>query len=239
MSKTITIITLIALVGLVAAESDCNWLEKPAWWYANGAWVPTGVGNPAARARCWTWDVPYQDSCNKQIWHMTVKHEASVAQWIILGTNCDGFHWGVRKPGKYSADCMRFWAMSNQALRVSFDGFENLHAVHPESVIHQEIPVHYALVPDEITNPPAPDDTCWHTAADLNQISYYIPDSYDLHWTGWSNHLWTYIDVDNCNSAGAYVDPNWACVTITLQKIQPWIDPVTGQFASMPPFPYQ
>lgn len=240
MSKTLTLtlISVVALVGLLAA-ADCNYIEKPAWWGANGSWVPMGTGNPAARARCWTRDSAWADSCNKQTWRMTVRHEASVAQWIVLGINNDGFHWGVRKPGKYAADCLEFWAKSNQALRVGFSGFENLIAVNPDSAIDDTIEVFYALAQDNLTAPPPFGDTTWHSAEEFNGISYYIPDSYNLHWTGWNSHLWTYINVGNCNSACEYVDPNWATITITLQKIKPWINPGTGEFAGMPNFPYQ
>ena len=241
MRKALITACLLLLVGAAVAEDPgyCHWDEKQSWQLDTaGNWVPIQIGNPGARARCWMEVINYKDSCNKRLWPLTLKHEASVAQWIILGINGDGFHWGVRKPGYYSSDCIWLWFRSNYDVVVDFSGFENLLSLYPDSCIDDTIEVMYALIDDSLAPPPI-GDSAWMTVDQLNEIVYRVYDSYELHYQGWRKKIWCYIHVSPCNTACEYVDPDWATITLTLQRIKPWIDPETGLFARMPDFPFQ
>lgn len=240
MKRLVTLALLFVIAGIALAEEPnaCHWVEKQTWRYKDGGWVSQGSGSPGARARCWMFVGQYRDSCNKRDWQIPFKAEASVAQWIVIEMNGDGFHWGVRKPGCYASDCVWLKFRSNYDVRVSFSGFDNLISKTPDDCIDDTIEVWYAFS-DDANNPPPYGDPAWKTPEELNQWCIDVRDSYDLHWTGWMKHIWCRICVSPCNTSCEYVDPNWATINLTLQRIKPWIDPATGNFSRMPPFPYQ
>ncbi len=235
----IALCLFIGAGAVMASESpDCHWLQKQGWQYVDGCWVQMPMNNTGARARAWSYVIDYRDSCNKEVWNLTLKHEASVAQWMIIWMNADGFHWAVRKPGEYITDCVQFGFRSNYDVAVTFNGFENLQPLDPNKTIDQEIEVQYALT-DDGTTPPAPTDPAWTTAEDLNDLRILVEDSENLHYVGWNKHIWARINVSPCNGPTDYVDPNWATITCTLQCIRSWIDPATGFYSGMPAFPFQ
>lgn len=212
--------------------------ELPVWQCMNELdWAPLPIGDPANRARCWMGDIDYADSCNKVEWPVVLENEASVAQWMIIMMNGNGFHWGVRKPGCYAAGCVDVTVRSNYSIEVSMEGFENLLAVDDDA-IDTVIEVEYAFS-DQCEFPPAPDDESWMAPEEMNELSWEIEDSYDLHWIGSTDHIWAQIDVSPCNGPTEYVDPDWAVITYSLDDQQPWIDPETGLFSDMPAFPFQ
>ncbi len=240
---TIALALILSAGAVMAAESpDCHWLQKKAWRLVDGCWVLMPMNDRAARARAWSYVIDYKDSCNKQVWNLTLKHEASVAQWMIIWMNADGFHWAVRKPGCYITDCVEFGFRSNYDVAVTFSGFDNLRPLDPNKTIDQEIEVEYALS-DDGDVPPDPNSNLWTTAANLNDLVINVQDSEELHYNGWKKHIWAKICVSPCNGPTDYVDPNWATITATLQCMRPWIDPGTGLFkvgdAGMPAFPFQ
>ncbi|UCG42224.1 MAG: hypothetical protein JSU73_10135 [candidate division WOR-3 bacterium] len=249
MKKQMAILGVLVLVGMALAATSNSphgrqdtppWIEKACWQYDDslGRWIPIRVGDSSARARCWMQQVDYVDSCNKKEWEIYLRAEASVAQWIILGINGDGFHWGIRKPGYYASDCIWLWFRSNYDVEISFDDFDNLVTLYPDSCIDDTIEVWYALSEDS-TAPPAMNSELWKTPAELSEWTRLIRDSYDLHWRGWRTKIWQKIYVSPCNSACEYVDEDWATITLTLQRIKPWIDPETGLFSRRPNFPFQ
>jgi hypothetical protein len=239
MKRILALACLFAIAATaLAGENYCNWTEKNIWMDQGGCWVPLGGGNPAARARCWMFARGFHDSCNKRDWQIPLKAEASVAQWIVIDMNGDGFHWGVRKPGDYTADCVTLTFRSNYDVKVSFEGFDNLISLYPDNCIDDTIEVMYAFS-EQGSAPPPMGDPAWKTPAELNRGDFIVPDSRELHWNGWSKHIWCLIHVSPCNTSCEYVDPNWATINLTLQRIKPWIDPCTGNFNGIPPFPYQ
>lgn len=249
MKKMMAILGVFVLAGMALALTNGQgtgapdsppWVEKLCWQYddSTGRWMPIQRGNPGARARCWMQAVDYVDSCNKRDWEIPLRAEASIAQWIILGINGDGFHWGVRKPGYYASDCIWLWFRSNYDVEVGFSGFDNLITLYPDSCIDDTIEVWYALSMDSMYPPPM-NSELWKTPRELAEWSYRVRDSYQLHWEGWRTKIWTKIYVSPCNTACEYVDPNWAKITLTLQRIKPWIDPETGLFEGRPAFPFQ
>jgi hypothetical protein len=227
-----------AMTVSTALATDCEFVEKQAWMINDGEWVLMPYGQNTAKARCWSYVTRYADSCNKEEWNLTLKHEASMAQWMIISMTGDGFHWGIRKPGDYCSDCVSFWFRSNYDVEVTFEDFEDLAPIDPDVTIDPYIEVMYALS-DQGDAPPDPDDPSWMTADDLNMVDIEVHDSRELHYDGWGKHIWAKIHVEPCNGPTDWVDPDWAIITCTLDNIRPWIDPDTGFFDGMPDFPFQ
>jgi hypothetical protein len=224
--------------AVTSGPRDCYFTEKPVWQLDScGNWVPLTVGGLANRARCWKYEIDYMDSCNKVCWPVSLKNEAAVAQWMIISMNSDGFHWAVRKPGDYVSDCVTLCCRSNYAIEMSCSGFDCLRPVDGRA-IDTVIEVKYAFE-DQGDNPPAANDECWCTPEQLNQMTWRIEDSYDLHWNGYCQHIWSTIHVSPCNGPTQYVDRGWATINCCLAAQQPWIDPTTGMFSGTPAFPFQ
>jgi len=231
--------TAVADRPAVTAGAECHFEEWPTYMCnENEEWVPMPVGGLGNRARCWTFETNYMDSCNKVCWPVTLKNEAAVAQWMIISMDYDGFHWGVRKPGDYVAGCADVTVRSNCAIEVSLSGFEDLLAVDCRCTIDSVIEVKYAF-DDQGQVPPPCDDSIWMTPCQLNQMTWQIDDSYQLHWDGWTQHIWSTIHVSPCNGPTEFVDRDWATITYCLDNQQPWICPETGLFNGMPEFPFQ
>ncbi|MFO7638382.1 MAG: hypothetical protein R6X14_03625 [bacterium] len=217
---------------------ECHFTEKTVWMMNEcGEWQEMPVGGLGNRARAWSYEILYEDSCNKVNWPVGLKNEAAVAQWMIIKMNNDGFHWAVRKPGDYVADCVKLSVRSNSAIEISLSGFEHLMAVD-ENTIDSVIEVRYAFV-DQGDVPPPYNDSAWLSPEACNETSWRIEDSYDLHWIGHTTHIWSSIHVGPCNGPTEYVDRDWAIITASLVNQQPWIDPETGLFQGMPEFPFQ
>ncbi len=75
----------------------------------------------------------------------------------------------------------------------------------------------------------------WIRAIDLNNDEgYMIDDGRGLH-AGLSTKILNKIVVENCNSSCEY--ENRGTITITLQNIKLWVDPVTGTWFAPEPVP--
>lgn len=245
MRATIATLCILILVGFAVAMAATPkgaprlqpWSEIPAFENQDGDYVAMDSG-ATAHARCWGEQVEMDQFGNAEEWNVEVRNEASIAQWVELGMNIDGFHWGVRQPGDYAAGCLDLWVRSNYDISITAEGFEDLQPIDSSETIDSIIEVKYAFT-DDCNEPPDPDDSLWMTPDQVNQMDVTIEDSYDLHYVGWMKHIWASINVTNCNGPTDWVDPDWATITLNLDEQQPWIDPETGEFAEMPEFPFQ
>jgi hypothetical protein len=242
MKKLLTIVLLLSTATILLAAAPVSnakggfcppgYIEKDVWMVTDTGWAALGQGNPGAKARCWTKDTTYFGACNKELWHIGLNNEASVAQWLELTMHGDGFHWGIRKVGEYAADCNWFNVRSNDAIVVTFNGFEDLLSTTSPATIEAE----YAFTDEVLTTPPPDDDPAWLHVEDVNALRWYVPDTVMCE-GGLTKHIWTTIETDSCTPCENFRDPNGAMINITLQCIQPWINRETGDFASMPEFP--
>ncbi len=92
----------------------------------NGAWIRHDSGDLTSLARCWRSGPTQGGSCNKENWTINFVHHASMAQWCewtIGGTRWD---WRILKPGTYAADCIEFTLKSNNDIKITFAGFDDL-----------------------------------------------------------------------------------------------------------------
>jgi len=157
--------------------------------------------------------------CNKPYESVSIKTTAEVAQWISYSFSNTEWHWQVRKPGDYFADCIQFSLASNGDVRVTFAGFGDLeYEDGPEHSVNPYITTYYAAVPGiDPTEFPKIDD--WVPAGDLNG-DYDVADSPELH-DGFYFRLWNRIIVEPCNSASTY--SNTGTITFTLLNQKDWI----------------
>ncbi len=216
---------LILLIVFVVASAFTIYgaSQLTVWKQVNGTWVALSMTDPRAEARAFKTGAT-NGSCNKQNWSFDVETEVQVAQWINWQVDGTKWLWYVRKPGKYITDCISFFIQSNGEIVISFSGFENpTYASSPLTSVNPEIAAWYGYglgnLPEEIEQ--------MVPATLLNESRVFIPDSAELH-EGISRKLWNMIEVVNCNSASNYVGRG--TVTITLQRIKPWINPETGEF---------
>jgi hypothetical protein len=247
MKKLLTILVLLSTASIVLAAAPVGtakggfcppgYIEKDLWMCTDNGWVLLGHGNPGAKARVWTKDTTYYHACNREEWCCDMNNEASVAQWMELHSVGDGWHWGVRKVGCYTANGFSFDARSNGPLVVTFEGFEDLTACLSETVPgNPTLPVEYCFTDRGTTTPPPDDDPCWMGASELNDVRWVIPDTVMCN-GGFCKDIWSSIETYSCTPCANYHDCDGAEMCLTLQCIQPWIDRETGDFARMPDFP--
>lgn len=198
--------------------------EVQVWQYNfnTNLWVLI-TEDAQANAKCFA-KYPASGACNKKDWVIPVFINASVAQWVEWTLSGTDWEWFVRKPGKYAADCITATLKSNYDVLIDYDGFADLQYMGTGGV-KTYIPVFYAQTVGAQSSPPPQAD---FIAADaLNNADGLIVDSQMLH-DGLSWKLWNYIEVEACNTACEYWDE--ATITLTLQGIKNWIDPLNGYF---------
>jgi hypothetical protein len=195
----------------------------------NGAWIQHNSGDLTSLARCWR-SGPTQGTCNKENWTLNFVHHASMAQWCewtIGGTRWD---WRILKPGTYAADCIEFTLKSNNDIKITFAGFDDLQYLE-EGGVKTTIDTYYSYGEDVA----AAEQNGWIRAIDLNNDEgFMIYDGRALH-AGLSTKLLNKIVVENCNSSCEY--ENRGTITITLQNVKLWVNPVTGTWFTPEPAP--
>jgi hypothetical protein len=231
-----TLLGVVCCLLLAGSAIGQGWIEKPVYVWDGTQWTGgVDTGDVTAPARAWMQNTVTVDTSNREIYSMQLNHQVMVTQWMIWQSNGDGWYWGVRRPGTFASGQISTVARSNADLLISFQGFDELVSTSPDITVDDTIEVKYALGYDV---PPAADDTAWHTPSELNQLSFYVYDSYDLHWYGFANKIMAQIHVSPCNSCAIYEDLDGGQIVAALQCVDPWIDPETGYFSGMPQFPY-
>ena len=230
MKKLLLAVVLVCFVPALAWSQASPWppvgYEVEAFQLlADSTWETMGVGNIAAKARCFG-SFPLDSSCNKD-WYIPVKSHASVAQWIAWSMTATRWDWFVRKPGCYAADCISGTIASNQNVLVNYEGFGDLIAEDPDKAIDDTIEVWYAVW--ALGTPPPVLHNAWRRSYLLNDPAEWdtVFDSQALH-NGITFKLWNRICVSNCNSACEYQDHAYLSLRLLCQK--PWIDRQTGFF---------
>jgi len=226
MKKLILALLLVSVLPIMAFAQT----EVDAWYLDGTNWVPIGLNNLQAPARCWA-SAFASGACNKTHWDIPVTIEADVAQWIEWQMSGTSWLWRVRKPGTYAADCITANIKSNQNVLIDYEGFDSLRyvGVGGKTSVNPVIPVWYAW---SFSGSVVPGDADWVEATRLNIPAEWdtIFDSMDLH-TGLQWKLWNKIKVVECNSACKYRDE--AKITLELLCQKDWIDPATGYFKEL------
>ncbi|HOJ87530.1 MAG TPA: hypothetical protein PLD34_00910 [Pseudothermotoga sp.] len=221
MRKLLIVLVAMLMVSVFAVAQN-GLSQLTVWKDVEGEWVTLSMTDPFAEARAYKSGAA-NGSCNKQNWTVDIETEVQVAQWINWQLDGTKWTWYVRKPGKYITDCISFYIQSNGEIVISFSGFESPTYAATFSHVKDTVDAWYGYglgnLPEDIEE--------MVSAEQLNQARIFIPDSADLH-GGISRKLWNMIQVVNCNSACNYIGRG--TVTITLQRIKPWIDPATGGF---------
>lgn len=219
------IFLLVTLV--VIATSQPAWVEQECWFeFPPGTWN-SQTGSPTARCRKFLLYNPNGDSCNQQQWTIPFKDSLSLAQWIewtITGNRVLDL---VRKPGTFAGLGPVLSVKSNEAIYMTFSGFENLVKIDDPTQI---IPKYYAITPTTTTNPV--DVTQWIAAPDMNTANIPI--------TGVVGgpalrRIWEKIVVSDVNTACEYEDPAGSIIMLNLTVMKPWIDPTTGSYVGTLP----
>lgn len=186
-------------------------------------WVELSLTDPAAKARVYL-SGGTDGECNKEAWSFQQTVRAEVAQWIDWEITATQWTWLVRKPGEYFTDCITFKIASNGDVVVSFAGFDNLQRLeeegYPDGVL-QEMSSWFSYGQSATVA----NSNGWIPAGELEGFTFF--DSADLH-NEKTFKLWNKIKVEKCHSVGVF--ENTGTITLTLQSIQPWIDPATGNF---------
>ncbi len=220
MRKLLLVLVALLVVSAFAVENGLSQLT--VWKDVDGEWVALSMTDPFAEARAFKSGAA-SGSCNKKNWTVDIETEVQVAQWINWQLDGRKWTWYVRKPGTYITDCISFFIQSNGEIVISFSGFESPTYASTFTHVKDTVDAWYGYglgnLPEEIEQ--------MASAEELNELSVFIPDSADLH-EGISRKLWNKIMVVECNSACNYYASG--TVTITLQRIKPWINPDTGGF---------
>lgn len=224
----ILVVGMVVVAGAAYAFNPDGELPRTGavdvWEWNGNAYVHIfDVTNPDPDAGAWCFALNSDlGICNKQLWTLNVTNHASVAQWIEWTISAKNWHWFVRKPGTYIADCITATIKSNYDVYVNYENFADL-MYQDSGGVKQNIPTYYCLAG---MTPPAQGD--FIRAADLNNDDDLIVDSQELHDGSITWKLWNMIEVDECNSACEY--HNAAIIYISLLGIKSWIDPLTGFF---------
>lgn len=218
-------LTLTVALSLSVIATEPLYLddEHPAWELIDGQWSPMGTGSIMANARAWSSEVT-DGSCNKESWQIPVSVHASVAQWIEFTLTGSKYVWRVRKPGTYAANSLTATLKSNGDVKIDFEGFGDLQSL--DESVKDNIPIWYAAA--DVVDPSYIRPKHWIRADAMNGIDALVEDSGRLH-RGYMWKLWNKIRVVECNSACEY--QNDATITLVLQNLKTWINPVTGYFA--------
>lgn len=212
-------ILLISMSSLVWANDLTLQEEVNVWkWTKNEnteswSWVLEPRGDIGANARAWQQGGILGGYCNKETWKLDVATHTSVAQWIRWQLSAQGWRIYVRKPGKYTGDCIVGAIKSNADVNVTFSGFGDL--VNDRG---EKIETFYSFgeeLPEMITN--------WYPARTLDQQTLAVP--YCEH----NAHLWVMINVREDASDGypktracEYQDDAQIKISVTVYK--PWLD---------------
>ncbi|BAS28682.1 hypothetical protein [Limnochorda pilosa] len=200
--------------------------EQEVFWF-NGdtqAWESIGSGGAAQLARSWN-SGPTFGNCNKAYWDITFTSHASVAQWLDWTLQTTRKDWRIRKPGQYASDSIDFSIASNNAVLVSFDGFDDLQYLNPDA---PEDTTNYIETYYGVGNSfDAANANGWVRAADLNEATYTFPNTDDLH-HGMQFKFWQKINVVESNSSSEY--ENVGTVRLALTNLKYWIDGQTGGY---------
>jgi len=220
-------ILLISMSGLAWANELTLQEEVNVWRWTKDeetgewSWVLETKGSKSANARAWQQGDVLSGYCNKETWKLDVSTHASIAQWIRWQLSAQGWRIYVRKPGKYTGDCIVGAIKSNADVNVTFSGFGDL--VNDRG---EKIETFYSFgeeIPEAITN--------WYPARTLDQQTLAVP--YCEH----NAHLWVMINVREDASDGypktracEYQDDAQIKISVTVYK--PWLDPNgSGNFA--------
>jgi len=229
MKRSLVLFAIMALIlvpAMAMAYNDGEDLPKGAvevehweWDEDNGVWVHRNPADLSSLARCWR-SGPDSGNCNKARWAISFTHHASMAQWCDWTMGGTRWDWRILKPGTYAADCIEFTLKSNNDVQITFAGFGDLEYIEAGGV-NRFIETYYSWgesVEEADTNG-------WTRASALNQVVLGFLDGDDLH-EGFSTKLMNKIVVVECNSSCEY--ENEGTITIALQNIKRWVDPVTG-----------
>jgi hypothetical protein len=224
MKKLILALLVIAfLPGIASAIEVAAWEWEGDW--ATGNWVT------AVNGRCFAVNPPPPEStyCNKD-WHIDVGIHAEIAQWVKWNLTGRDWHWFIRKPGNYGADCITATLWSNQDVLVHYHDFGPLVAVDTGKAVNDTIWIWYAIddgIPEPWGLPPPKSSDEWVRADSLNLEEEWdtVEDCQQLH-DGVNWKLWNYVHIENCHSACKYEDVAWIGLKLKCQKA--WIDTSTG-----------
>ncbi|MGE5572140.1 MAG: hypothetical protein ACM3ZU_03850 [Bacteroidota bacterium] len=205
-----------------AVEVDSWYFDGTNWVHMSGPDTDPGL-RVIALARCWSSN-PVQGSCNKEHWTIDFTHHASIAQWIDWTLSGSRWDWRVRKPGTYTADCITATLKSNNAVAITYSGFDDLTRLN-EGGVKQTIDTFYSI--GGAVPPGLPGSDAWVRASALNNEVDTIPDGAGLH-EGLQTKLWNMIVVENCNSSCEYEDTG--VITISVTNLKHWIDGESGNF---------
>lgn len=164
--------------------------------YPKGAWAK--IGNP------------YFFSCNLDPC-VSVKVEASIAQWITLSLSATEIKWYVLKPGSYDTKWFYGCLTSNGDVDLVFSGFEDLKKTDDPTKI---IPTYYKYWHWQWGGPYPQ----WVRAPQFNgtrSISEPI--------LGYVFRVYNKIDVSHLTPACEYADPNGATICATLKEQKTWV----------------
>ncbi|MEO0130325.1 MAG: hypothetical protein ABIK76_01330 [candidate division WOR-3 bacterium] len=214
---------IILMVFIIIQIFPCLWIERPAWYWNGERWICQTL-NPWARGRLWLYFKPVGDSCNKERWEIPFTDTISVAQWIRWSIEGTKNLWRVRKIGTFAGIGPIICLKSNEDVVMTFEGFEN--PTNGET----EIEKWYGFTDTTVEHPS--EVSQWISATDLNNytIRFEFPNGCQPQ----SIKIWEKIEVEQCDRACEYVDPNGATIILTLTVIKPWIDRRTGLFKSLP-----
>lgn len=248
MRKALLVTLVLSLVMGIASMAWANQFPKQdekdtyKWDSREEKWVLQEKGQ-TADARAWGQTDPrspyYFDGiliggCNKKNWDIDVSVHASVAQWIKWKLSNGGWQIRVRKPGRYTTNCIEARLNSNANVVISFEGFDDLESLEKPG---EFIETWYAWDQKEDGSPLDPNDPRWIKAPNLNNLSF----EYDFSGCEQVKKLWIMILVrdDHYNDryrktrACEYQDD--AKIKLTLTVIKNWIDPDTGLFKELQP----
>ncbi|MEO0120932.1 MAG: hypothetical protein ABIK40_06705 [candidate division WOR-3 bacterium] len=214
---------IILMIFIIIQIFPCLWIERPAWYWNGERWICQTL-KPWARGRLWLYFKPVFDSCNKEHWEIPFTDSISVAQWIRWSIDGKKTLWRVRKIGTFAGIGPIICLKSNEDVAMSFQGFEN--PTNGET----EIEKWYGFTDTTVEHPS--EVSQWISASDLNNytIRFDFPNSCQSQ----SIKIWEKIEVEQCDRACEYVDPDGATIILTLTVIKPWIDRRTGLFKSLP-----
>lgn len=230
MKKLILAILILALVPSLAVaqgQEVASWV----WDEATLEWIECSVPaylDSSVLARAYRTG-GITDDCNKPYWQIEFRIYAEIAQWIWFHMTGTDWHWYVRKPGNYAADCISFEIKSNQAVEIDYEEFDSLRyqpdpdKPNPNLYFPSPIPIYYCFL--DVTAPPVKSDAAWIPGILLNDPANFdtVYDEEDLHQApGKQFKLWNYIHVDSCHSACMYSDTAYISLNLLCQK--PWID---------------
>lgn len=225
---------VLALATVASAEYNPNGEALPAdatevsvfeFDQHSGEWVPIGKGNVEQGARSWNSGAT-QGRSNQAYWDVSFTTHASVAQWVDWSLATTRKDWRIRRPGDYAADSIDFTVRSNNAVVVSFDGFNDLRYLNPDGApegARDYIETYYSIGPSfEAANAAG-----WVRASALNEMT--VPFDAVALADGESYKVWQRLVVDASNPSSEY--ENVGTVRLAVTNLKFWVDAASGNFA--------